>query len=186
MKKQMQTYETETVEVAKVRRVHCVIRGTAPLLMNVFKEGKEVKKDITPEEACKESLYLFKGEIVEPATHIEKAMEKMATGFKWENKKTYKDLVRAFVTVEPLFIPHKKPKWEVFSTPVVIKATKGRIMRHRPMFPDWELEFDIVVKNPELKLSVLEAMLRAAGEFNGIGDYRPKFGLFMVVKFEPQ
>lgn len=180
------TYETHEISVSPKRRVHCAIKGKTPLLMNIFKDGNNGKRDITPEQACEESIYRFKNEIVQPGVHIEKAMEKMAANVTWEGhgKKTYKDLVKAFVTVDPPFIKHKNPEWEVYSCPVVIKATKGRIMRHRPMFTDWELEFDLIVKNPELKMKHLEGILRAAGEFNGLGDNRPKFGQFEVTKFE--
>jgi len=180
--------EQNVTKVAETRKISCSIKGTAPLLMSVFNPNLERQRDITPEQDCNERLYLYNGEIVQPAIHLEKAMEKMAGEVKipGAGKKSYRDLVKAFVSVEPVFIEHKIPKWVVYSVPVVIKATKGRIMRHRPMFPKWELSFEIVVRNTKIELSKLEDILRRAGEFNGLGDYRPKFGRFEVTKFEIQ
>lgn len=59
-------------------------------------------------------------------------------------------------------------------------------MRHRPRFDDWELDFEIHVLDEQIKPDVVNGILTDAGQYVGIGDYRPKYGRFMITKFEVQ
>jgi len=174
-----------------VKKFLVCIKGIRPLLQNKFRpesiEGPSKKqvgsvKDVEP----KEKLYTFDdGTIYQPAEHILRAMYRVASNFKirGRGKKTYKDIVLSQVFIEPECIPHKIQKWEVDERPVVIKATKGRIMRRRPLFPEWELEFTMTLGN-DLPPETAKEILDYAGRYNGIGDYRPRFGLFIVTKWE--
>ncbi len=152
-------------------------------------------KDYTSE--WKESLYTTeKGEIYQPANHFELAMVKAATNFKVTGKrgKSYKDLVSANVVIDPERIPFGIIAPEQLDTdadkplyldlrPVVIQ--RARVVRIRPAFkPGWELEFTINVLDDELPANMLQDILVLAGKTVGVGDYRPKFGRFSVVKFE--
>jgi hypothetical protein len=145
----------------------------------------------------KESLYTTeKGEIYQPANHFELAMVKAATNFKVTGKrgKSYKDLVSANVVIDPERIPFgiivpdqldtdaDKPLY-LDLRPVVIQ--RARVVRIRPAFkPGWELEFTINVLDDELPANMLQDILVLAGKTVGVGDYRPKFGRFSVIKFE--
>jgi hypothetical protein len=62
-----------------------------------------------------------------------------------------------------------------------VAVQKARIIRVRPMIPTgWvvkiELEFDESIVNPK---SLMKAMIDA-GALVGTGDWRPKFGRFLV------
>jgi hypothetical protein len=61
-------------------------------------------------------------------------------------------------------------------------------VRYRPVFKDWELEFDINIGDDQIPIEVIKQALDHAGLYVGIGDFRPgrggKFGKFMVVRFE--
>jgi hypothetical protein len=62
-----------------------------------------------------------------------------------------------------------------------VAVQKSRIIRIRPMIPTgwsltFEVEFDETIVNPK---SLLKAMTDA-GSLVGIGDWRPKFGRFLV------
>lgn len=62
-----------------------------------------------------------------------------------------------------------------------VAVQKARIIRIRPMIPTgwsltFEVEFDDTIVNPK---SLLKAMTDA-GSLVGIGDWRPKFGRFLV------
>lgn len=65
-------------------------------------------------------------------------------------------------------------EYEIDSRYVVIKATKGRVMRHRPLVRDWacdlplELDLDYIV-GPDALLPIFNR----AGRVIGVGDYRP-------------
>jgi len=78
------------------------------------------------------------------------------------------------------------PKYEVDARPVVIQ--KARIVRYRPRFDKWELDFTLRLHDDQLPTEVIKEILDYAGLYVGIGDFRPgkggKFGKFMVTRFE--
>jgi hypothetical protein len=151
-------------------------------------------KDYTQE--WRDKLYTSNGQIVQPSSHIEGAMVKAAAGFKITGKrgKSYKDLFSANIVIDPLDIPHgipvpdeldedaDKPLY-IDMRPVIIQ--RARVVRLRPTLkPGWELSFTINVNDDELPFEILSDVLTLAGKTVGIGDYRPKFGRFMVTRFE--
>lgn len=79
-------------------------------------------------------------------------------------------------------IPLDPQKYEVDSRPVVMQ--RGRVMRSRPKFENWGLTFDVVVTEEEIREDTIKEILKYAGNFIGIGDFRPKFGRFEGVEFK--
>jgi len=175
----------------QVKKFRVKIRGIAPLLQHRFPEPEKEKAErkkvgvVDWSKEVEEALYRKPdGTIYEPSTHIEGAMIKAASSFQipGRGKKTYKDLFKSAVIVEPMEIPLEPQKYTVDRRPVVMPG--GRIMRSRPKFENWELTFDIVVSEEELRKETVEGVLKHAGSFIGIGDFRPKFGRFEVVEFK--
>jgi hypothetical protein len=172
-------------------RFDATIRGTAPLLMHRFSNEKD---STTPKksgsqyndrEYAENALYKNeKGEIVQPALHIESAMVDAATNYRipGQSRKTYKQPFRGGVFIEPNLIPHKIPKWQLDLQSVVIQ--RSRIMRARPRFDEWELDFTILNIDERITSSIIRSILEDAGKFIGIGNYRPRYGRFKVIKFE--
>ncbi len=186
--------------------VDVTIKGDAPLIQHRFpvpelasmtKGGTKQTgaKDYT--EEWREYLYVTKEkQIYQPATHIEGALVKSSVNFKITGKrgKTYKDLFRAAVFVMPEEILHGVDEPDQLDTdadkrlyldmrPVVVQ--RARIVRIRPTFsPGWPLDFQIEVIDDQINETLLQDVLTLAGKTVGIGDYRPKFGRFSVVKFE--
>ena len=74
--------------------------------------------------------------------------------------------------------------WTVDTRAVVIPATKGRILAHRPRFDDWALEFSLDLDTSIVQESLLREIVDAAGKRVGLGDFRPArkgpFGKFRV------
>ncbi len=136
--------------------------------------SKEAEKAIYRDE---------KGEIYQPASHIEGALMKAAVNFQitGKGKKTYKDLTK-MVIVEPFAIPHLYSDFKVDKRPVVIN--RARVIRYRPRFDKWGLSFTMMVTEDQLPIEVLEEILEYAGRYIGIGDYRPRFGRFRIEKFK--
>lgn len=187
--------------------VSVAIEGTAPLmqhrypmpdLANLSKGGNKStgSKDYTQE--WREYFYAeTDGQIYQPASHIEGALVKAATGFKITGKrgKTYKDLFSANVFVQPDHIPHDgqivpeeldadgdKPLY-LDVRPVIVQ--RARVVRIRPTFSHgWHLDFEIIVNDDEIQPGLLQDILTLAGRTVGIGDYRPRFGRFSVSHFE--
>ena len=173
-----------------MKKVKVRIEGTSPLLQHRFpmeenQENKSVrrKKEYPAEEECKKALYQDdKGKIYQPAEHILGALVMAAKNFSYEKKRTYKEIVKSSVFVNPAVIYHEHQKWQIDRRPVVVM--KARIVRARPRFDKWALAFEIEFDNEVMGKDKLKEMLDYAGQRVGIGDYRPAFGRFIVTKFE--
>jgi len=137
-----------------------------------------------PDEEAQAALYLDEdGNHVEPASHIEGALVKAGATFKYQGRKTYKDMFRASLFVEPELIPLKSDGYEVDTRPAVVM--RARIMRSRPIFKEWELEFTITnIADDQVAGKSIKEILEYAGTSVGIGDFRPKFGRFTVEEFK--
>jgi hypothetical protein len=181
-----------------MRTVSVTIEGLEPgLLQKRFDEAttagllNEVKptnkSKPTPEEEFEMGAYkLVDGTFVQPGEHIYQSMVKAAAGFQIQGggKKTYKDSVKGSVLVSPEYIPHEIQDVKVDIRPV--KIGMSRIIRHRPWIPQWKLNFEIQILDDNIPMEVINSILVKAGQTVGIGDYRPRFGRFMVTKFEEQ
>ena len=79
-------------------------------------------------------------------------------------------------------------EWEVDSRSVVIPATKGRIMRHRPRWDKWRMKVNVTVNDDILPVDFVHTLFNEAGTTQGLGDYRPErcggFGCFRVIEFK--
>ncbi len=174
-----------------MKKIEIEITGIAPLLQHRFpteefgeNKSKAKKKVYNPTEEAEKSLYKNpKGEIYQPSEHIYQSMIKASTDFKYEGKKTYKDVITSGVIVEPEEIPLISGKYEIDARPVVIQ--RARVMCWRPRFNKWSLKFTITILDDEnISLPVVKEILEKAGATKGIGDYRPRFGRFMVTSFK--
>ena len=63
-----------------------------------------------------------------------------------------------------------------------VRVQRNRVMRTRPHFADWSARFDLTVLDEELEPESVTTFLAAAGRYVGIGDFRPKFGRFSVLR----
>ncbi len=66
-----------------------------------------------------------------------------------------------------------------------VKVGRARMPRTRPRFPPgWSLTFDLVLYPwAKFNAEAAERALRTAGQRKGLGDWRPKYGLFAVTQF---
>jgi hypothetical protein len=183
--------------VGGVQDYNVTIRGIAPLMHNRYPmevatmtKKKQRGTVFNPEEEVKKTYYTnSKGEIIQPAEHIEGALiqagsAKTVPGL---GKKTYKDLMKTNVAVLPTEIPF--PNGKDYKTDIrlaVIPATRGRVPVARARWDEWEFNFTIRVFDNDLTDGeALKDILEIAGKTKGIGTYRPKYGRFEVVRFEP-
>ncbi len=65
-------------------------------------------------------------------------------------------------------------------------VNRGRIPIVRPIFPKgWKVQFDLLlIEESGLTPDDIRAAIDRAGLLKGLGDYRPRYGLFRVTKFE--
>lgn len=173
-----------------VKEFEVEVTGIAPLLMHRFiieehSEGvsKKKKKVYDAKEDVENCCYRTKeGQVYLPSEWFYAALVKAGVKQLYEGKKTYKDLFKSGLVVNPDEIILSPQEYEIDSRAVVIQ--RARIVRSRPRFEKWSASFHIQVLEDELvSAQVLKEALDDAG-MNGVGDYRPRFGRFMVSKFK--
>ena len=169
-------------------RINVKIEGISALLFNKFNpsetKGKKTVLIYSAEDDAEKSLYKDdKGNVCTPSLHLEAAMIKSAVSFKMKGRKTYKDVFKSGLTVEPELIKHKDNEYELYTVPVVIQ--RSRVVKSRAMKKKWGLDFVInIIDEESLTPAVVKTVLENAGKYIGIGDWRPKFGRFKIVEFK--
>ena len=171
------------------------IKGITPYLMNRFVGDLMAKaptyligtKDYASE--ITNALYQSpKGEIYVPGEQIKGTLVEAGKQMRvvGKGKATYSKIFGAFLVITPDTIPMTNQKWIEDARAVVIQ--KSRVMRYRPKFMDWGLKFTITTLTDNISAEVLKEGLELAGNFSGIGDFRPQkkgsFGRFMVTSFK--
>jgi hypothetical protein len=174
------------------------VTGISPLLQHRYplensEEPKaKAKNKQQNEDNVEQSLYRMPdGTIYQPAIHFISTMKRAGSKYQvpGQGKATYKNIVGSgAVIVTPEAIPHRIQEWEIDVRPVVIKSTKGRIPRKRPVLKSWALRFSIEYDPDEISPATIKELLEYAGRRVGIGDFRPEcggpFGRFMVTQFK--
>jgi hypothetical protein len=177
------------------------IKGRTPLLMNKPsslmmetdpKKGKQSKgtDNRDAKSIAETKLYEIEGTLYQPNTHIRGSLIEAGKEFtiKGKGKSTYSKVIGYSVEVNPMEIEHKKTKWETYSVLAVNPTTGGRNPVHRPMFREWELDFQLTFDESRIHPDVMKEILETAGQIVGIGDWRPNkkgtFGKFEVIKWE--
>ena len=63
-----------------------------------------------------------------------------------------------------------------------VKVGTARVMRTRPIFHNWELDFSVLYDQNQLEREDIIDAAKSAGLMVGLGDWRPRFGKFEVVE----
>ena len=172
------------------KKVSVEIQGISPLLMNRFpmepikaieKKPKEEQAEIAAYRDDKKKLFI-------PAMNIHRALISAATYSKGKGRASLQKPVAACVMVGPDYVIMTPQKYVVDARPVVVPATKGRVVRYRPKFEDWGLKFDIEFDDELLKASELREVVDNCGRLVGLADFRPEkkgpFGRFSVTSWK--
>lgn len=172
------------------------IEGTAHLLMHKYDcaeveaKGKAAKGSATKKTDNLESyVYRVPGsnEIGIPAANIKACFCEAAKSVQDPRspRKSARDLVRASLFVTPDVPSLGKDKWD-FEDKRGVLIQRNRITRIRPGFTTgWRLSFIVNVIQPHyVTPALLEEVVKAAGNFVGLGDFRPDYGRFTLRKFE--
>jgi len=187
-----------------MKTIQVKIKGVTPLICNRFTDeaqqtatsgnrASSVGETLTPKEDAATRLYMNGGKKpVIPQPNILKCLIEGGKYFKaGKNKITTlrSSLVPACVMIRPEYVDIEHHEdWQVDTRPVRIPATGGRILRHRPMFHDWMLEFEIDLDEEIMSEKLLRQIVDAAGKRIGLGDFRPEckgpYGRFVVTNWE--
>jgi hypothetical protein len=153
--------------------------------------GKRKKTDSDYEEMAriewKGGLYLDEKERpIFPAENIEAAILAAAAKLKLKSQ-----IKPSLLVDDPAVITHDGPKTLaglakdkrfVDTRGVRNPGSGSRVMRTRPIFHRWELEFDVSFDDEDINPNQMDEIVRIAGKSIGFSDYRPKFGRFEVVE----
>jgi hypothetical protein len=71
-----------------------------------------------------------------------------------------------------------------FSITVPCKVGQAIVMRTRPIFPEWRIDFVIDFEEAQLNPAELQDILKTSGLRIGLCDWRPTYGRFTLDKFE--
>lgn len=76
-----------------------------------------------------------------------------------------------------------KKMWadERFRLTAKVTVNRNSIMRTRPKFDNWSLEFPVEIDTELINESDLTDILKIGGKQIGIGDWRPRYGRFEVI-----
>jgi hypothetical protein len=173
---------------------HVRIVGTKPLLMhapaNFLGDKPKLRRGEHLDPKTEAELALYKdpdGNIVIPSVNIKACIREAGRNYKISGRKTtFAAMIRAAIDISPYpYVPLTHNGWEVDIRPVVVQ--KSRILRARPRFDKWALEFKIINNDPTIiHEDTLKRILEDAGKYYGLGDFRPEFGTFKVEKFEKE
>lgn len=179
------------------------IEGTSALLQHRFSEESEAasssttrtikRREETPRDAAERVAYRYAdGTLYLPGAAIGRLLREAGANHKMKgSRRSVKYLVPGAVIVPDETLALIQPEtdeplrdFEVDSRPVVIPATKGRIMRHRPRVDLWATEFVLEVDEEMLDGAFVQQLLTEGGRKLGLGDFRPEkggpFGRFQV------
>lgn len=175
--------------------LHVKIQGITPLLMNKFTDHGDDKtkdKNLTPrQEAEKVAHKLDNGQLYWPSMNLFSCIINAGKYHKLNKNKvtTMKSsLVPAGISITDELLMFETDHFEVDSRAVVIPATGGRIMKHRPRLDQWELTFQLTIDDNLFSERFVRTLIDDAGSKVGLGDYRPDrkgyFGRFKVIEWK--
>ena len=173
-----------------IEKYYVQIKGVRPLLMHApnglgNNPQRRRGEHPSPQEAVEAALYKDpQGNIVIPALNVKAMLREAGRNYKISGRRmTYGAAIRAGIDIEPFYIPLRHNGLKIDIRPVVVQ--RSRILRVRPRFDEWGLEFYIINKDPNVLLrDTMRRIVEDAGKWIGLCDYRPEFGLFSVEKFE--
>lgn len=179
------------------------IKGITAILQHRFSEASELPgtsrrvhiKDEDPRDAAERAAHRDpEGRLYIPGAAVSRMLREGGSSHKQKgSRKSLKFVIPAAILI-PEDIIHlldvdgePLTEFEVDSRPVVIPATKGRIMRHRPRLNIWGAEFHVEVDDDMIDPNIIHQILVEGGTKIGLGDFRPEkggpFGRFHVVRW---
>ena len=169
------------------------IKSVTPLMMKRYPPEPIPGFDkMSKEEQAEHSSYRIPGskELFIPGEAMQRALINGAAYSKGKGRASLQKVAAACFAVLPERIGLGVDKFEVDSRPVVMPATRGRIMRHRPRLDKWEAKFGIEWDEEELTTAQIKKVLQDTGKKVGLLEYRPackgRYGKFEVTKFEEE
>jgi len=174
-----------------MKAVTITVCGQSPLLMHRFPmEPVQSIEKLAPEEQAELAAYRIpgSGNLYVPGVNMWSSIVEGAAYVKGKGRASMQKPAAACILVTPEYLDLGTKAYEIDARPVVVPATKGRVVRYRPRLNDWKLTMQ-VEWDPTLISDVqLRQIMDHAGQRVGVGDFRPQkkgpFGRFVVEHWE--
>lgn len=153
-------------------------------------EPIEALEKKTPAEQAEYSAYRdpTTNDLYVPGVAVQRALINAATYSKGKGRGSLQKNAAACLMVLPERIPLGTKTYSLDSRPVVVPATKGRVMRHRPRLDSWSITFTLEYDDTLLKETEVRRIVDDMGKRVGLLDFRPEkkgpFGKSVVVKWD--
>lgn len=174
-----------------MKTIQVTIKGISPLLMNRFPMEPIAGLDKKPaEEQAQIALYEIDGRPYIPGVNIQRALIAGSAYSKGKGRASLQKVVSAALFIDTMLcdLGEGTSKWVVDARSVVIPATKGRIVRYRPRFDEWNTEFQLSFDETLLSETQVRTVVDDTGARVGLLDFRPErkgpFGRFSVIGWE--
>jgi hypothetical protein len=122
------------------------------------------------------------------ARHSSVALVGAAAYSKGKGRATLVKIVAACVFITPEYLDLDTTDYEIDKRPVVVPATRGRVVRFRPRLDQWQVSFRLEFDPDMLTATQVRKIVDDCGTRVGILDFRPEkrgpFGRFMVIKWD--
>ena len=167
------------------------ISGTSPLLMHSFPlEPIEAIEKKPKEEQAELAAYRNPdGKLHVPGLNVQRALIAGAVYSKGKGRASLQRPAAACLDISPEYILLDNDHWdEIDSRRVVVPATRGAVIRHRPRFNKWDLTFELEYDDTLLTEAQVRRIVDDTGKRVGLLDFRPEkkgpFGRFVVTHWE--
>lgn len=171
-----------------VKSIECKIEGISPLLMHAYPMTPvEALEKKTPEEQAEVSAYRIPGskELYVPGVALQRSLVNGASYSKGKGRATLAKPAAACLLVGAEYLGLGTEEYKIDARPVVIPATKGRVVRYRPRLDKWEVSFTLEYDDTLLTADQVRRIVDDTGKNVGLLDFRPEkkgpFGRFQVV-----
>jgi hypothetical protein len=176
-------------EKNQMKQIAMSIKGLSPLLMHRYPEEPiEALEKKSKDEQARLALYEHAGTPHIPGRCLQRALVGAASFSKGKGRASLQKVSAAGLFVDEVVLPLNGTKWVVDSQSVVIPATRGRVMRHRPRFDSWQVACTLTYDNDLMTEAQVRRIVDDAGARVGLLDFRPEkkgpFGRFMVVEWK--
>ncbi|MGH7180292.1 MAG: hypothetical protein ACREJC_23135 [Tepidisphaeraceae bacterium] len=175
-----------------MKQIRVTIEGVSALLMHAFPmvpvEALE-KKSIEDQAECAAYRDAETKRLYIPALNLQRSFISGATYSKGKGRGSLQKNAAACLSIGPTDrLDLGIERYVIDSRPVVVPATKGRVLRHRPKVPSWRVTFEVQYDELLLSAAQVRRIIDDTGSRVGVLDFRPEkkgpFGRFIVTHWD--
>ena len=176
-----------------MKKIECAIKGISGLLMHQFPMDP-IKNPPIEKRSAKEQAEIAAyrdpetNDLYIPAIAVQRSLINAAVYSKGKGRASLQKQAAASLFIHPERISLNVQEYNIDARPVVVPATRGRIIRYRPRLDEWQVALEIEFDESLLTEDQLRQIVDDAGSRVGLLDFRPEkkgpFGRFIVTKWK--